>query len=83
MHHDFFPGQIVISDFTGPSRQMFNLGNQGPEKSKQEFDNLLNIKDVSIVVDTYEEGAGRFTWVKLLTSMGHLGYVPSIWVKKI
>jgi hypothetical protein len=82
MHHDFSPGQIVISDFTGPSRCMSILGNEGPEKSKQEFDNLLNIKDISVIVDTYDDGAG-FTWVKLLTSMGHVGYVPSIWVKKI
>lgn len=79
----FSLGEIVVSDFSGMSRQMYTMGNQGPQKSKQENDNLLNIKDVGIVVDVYNEGAGGFTWIKLLTSTGSIGYIPSIWVKKL
>jgi hypothetical protein len=79
----FSLGEIVVSDFSGMSRQMYTMGNQGPQKSKQENDNLLNIKDVGIVVDIYNEGAMGFTWIKLLTSTGSIGYIPSIWVKKI
>jgi hypothetical protein len=34
------------------------IGSKGPQKSKQENDNHLNIKDAGIVVDIYNEGPG-------------------------
>ena len=79
---DFYLGQIVVSDFSGKERQMFDMGPDGPERN-HEIDNLLNIKDSSMVIDVCDEGNKGCVWIKLLTSSGNIGYVPSIWIKKI
>lgn len=75
-------GQIVVPNFTGISRYMYELDEDGPSQIKyDQLDNTLNTNDIGVIIDTYHETDSSFTWIKLLTSTGRVGYVPPIWIK--
>jgi len=77
---DFHLGQIVISDFSGPRRSMYDVNEYTSTLLPTSTDNLfIYNNEIGIVLDLHEESK-KFIWLKLLTSSGAVGYIPSIWV---
>ena len=74
----FCLGQIVTSDFSGPKRSMYEIIDRDLVMIK----NQINNKDLGVVLGHHKEGANN-TWVKILTSSGSTGYVPSIWIRPL
>ena len=82
MSDRFRLGQIVVSDFSGPKRHVYdteNFSSSLPERSKDVF---INKDEICVVLESQGESK-NFLWLKLLTSSGTIGYVPSIWVRSI
>jgi hypothetical protein len=74
----FYVGQIVISDFSGPSRQMYWI----EDDDLRSLIGLFHPNDVGIILKIHHDD-GRNRWLKLLTSAGVSGYVPSIWIRSV
>ena len=74
----FCTGQIVTSDFSGPRRSMYNI----IEKDLVQASYELHHNDIGIILDRYDENS-NCVWVKILTSTGLIGYIPSIWIRAL
>ena len=74
---EFYVGQCVVTDFISPALPMYDI-EEGRFKLVE--DNIIPKNFVSVVVDSFVENE-NLQWVKLMTSRGSTGYVPSIWIK--
>lgn len=75
--HFFYPGQMVIADFSGLERQMYKLRNN----DIKHIDHFLEKNDVGIILEVAYDNDKKNCWLKLLTNGGIVGHVPSIWMR--
>ena len=75
----FNQGQIVVSDFSGLERQMYQIRNDDIKK----MNDLIKSGETAIILEISYDDDRKNCWLKILTRMGIIGYVPSIWMKSV